>query len=41
MPQLPPAEEISSWYGGLVRSYLENLKKIMENGATNRSPADA
>jgi hypothetical protein len=33
MPQLPSAKEISSWYGGVVKSYLENLKKIIESGS--------
>jgi hypothetical protein len=31
MPELPPAEEISAWYGSVVQSYLETLKKLIEN----------
>jgi hypothetical protein len=30
MPELPPADAISAWYGGTVETYLNNLKGILE-----------
>jgi hypothetical protein len=41
MPQFPPTEEISSWYGGVAWSYLENLEKTIESGAMSESSVDA
>jgi hypothetical protein len=41
LPQLPSAEDIASWYGGIVRSYLETLKKIIESGSATNSPGTA
>jgi Polyketide cyclase / dehydrase and lipid transport len=32
MPQLPPAEEITPWYGAVVQAYLQTLKGILERG---------
>jgi hypothetical protein len=33
MPELPSAEEISAWYGGIVKTYLEKLKGTIEGSA--------
>jgi hypothetical protein len=39
MPQLPPAEEITAWYGAVVEAYLEALKGILECGLAADNPS--